>query len=133
MKVRIVTDQMGGVLFSAPRLSGKEMGKLKKLGVSKLGVFQECAVKCPEGWEKVIVRKPDLRPKPGRREEVRDKGICICRLDKDVRKRTPTGHDPDAPEEKRKPFGTEKKPVRGRRKDREYAPGATPRAIKKLV
>lgn len=132
MKVRIVTDQMGGVMFSAPKMSKVELGRLRKLGVAKLGVFQECAVKCPDGWEKVIVRKPDLRSKPGRPDEIKDRGICVCRLGKDVRRRTPAGHDPDAPEEKRKPFGTEKKPVRGRRKDREYGPGLSPRGIKKF-
>jgi len=129
LKIRIITDQVNGIKTAFPGLGAAELGKIRKLGSTKLGVFQECSLKCPSGWEKVVIRKPDLRPKPGR-EGIRDRGICLCRLDPSTRRKTPPGHDPKASEEKRKPFGSEKKPYHARRKEGKYGPGLLPRDIR---
>jgi len=71
---------------------------------AKLGVFQECAFPCPEGLEKVVLKKPD--PATGKR------GVCICRLGPFSRKK----HRGLVQREgARKPFGSEARPVHLRR------------------
>lgn len=85
-------------LDEANELSGKRGKK------SKMGAFQECAIKCPEGFERVVTKrdKDDIPT------------VCICRLDPSTRKKF-RGDKYRVPEEKRKPFGKWKSPVHLRR------------------
>lgn len=132
-KIRIIRDREAeaklGTVKGLPKLSKSELGRLgKAVAGAELGIFQECAFPCEPGFEKVILRKPDPRinKKTG---NIRDRGVCVCRLDIKHRRKF-TGKKYDVPEEKRKPFGTEKKPKRGRRKDTEFAPGITTQPIR---
>jgi hypothetical protein len=114
------------------RLSGAELGRLRAaLKGPQIGVFFECALDCPEGWEKVILRKMNRKINP-RTGEVTDRGRCVCRLDPKVRRKFTGKKYEQQTEEDRTPFGSEKKPVHLRRKHQDYAPGVTPRDIRKL-
>jgi len=122
-----LTDQPTAI----PALQGRELARLgKALSGAQMGIFAECALPCEEGFEKVILRKPDPRvnPKTGR---VRDAGVCICRLGIEVRRKF-TEPKFDVSEERRKPFGTEKKPKRGRRRDTEFGPGIKTQPVRPL-
>jgi len=117
----------------AGRLTGAELGRLRAaLKGRQLGVFFECALDCPEGFEKVVLRKMDrsINPRTG---EVRDQGRCICRLDPAVRRKFTGKKYEEQKESDRTPFGSEKKPIHLRRKYRDYAPGLTPKDIRKLT
>ena len=87
----------------------KASGEKTMAGKKKLGYFQTCKPACPEGFEKVPVRKPGTL-------SAKDKGICVCRLGPQHRKKRRGQDDlPEAEWKSRKPFGTEKKPVHLRR------------------
>jgi len=70
----------------------------------ELGTFQSCADRCPEGFERVVLK----------RDEDKLPTVCVCRLDPSTRKKF-RGDKYKVAEEKRKPFGKWKSPVHLRR------------------
>jgi hypothetical protein len=79
-----------------------EMGKpmmIVSLGKVNLGFFQNCADKCPEGTEKVAIKK-NSKGEPL---------TCVCRLDPNTRKKFRGQHKvPDAQWLRRKPLHPKK-------------------------
>lgn len=70
----------------------------------RLGTFQACQEKCPEGFERLVLK----------RDKDKLPTVCACRLDPSTRKKF-RGAKYKVAEEKRKPFGSWKKPVHLRR------------------
>lgn len=107
---------LGDLLIKAEGVVRGE-SRPSKIGAG-LGYFSECFAKCPEGFEKLVVRKGN--PKKS------DRGICVCRLAPGYRKKF---REDVKPEAERRPYGSWKRPVHLRRRTREFAPGLHPRDI----
>lgn len=70
-----------------------------------LGTFQSCAEKCPDGFERLVLKR-DADDLPT---------VCACRLDPNTRKKFREEKYKKQTEKQRAPFGTYKKPVHLRR------------------
>lgn len=97
---------------------------MKGLSGAELGIFQPCMAPCPKGYEKLVLKKGN--PSKDQR------GVCVCRLDPYHRKKF-KGEKYAVAEDKRKPFGTWKKPMHLRRLNRQFAPGIRARDLTTLT